>query len=226
MNKTFFTLCLCAFFFLVFGCTTPKYVVPTHSFSDLNIGIYPNYSYFDSNGTLTQYGEATTWTDALSPIVVQANASQAPSWDATYMQYFFHNDILVQQDFVFVQIQLPHSYKNGSDIECHVHWAPSSTNTGDVNFSLQYSFVPFGGTYSLPYKQISTKQAGSGVAMKSQIMSFPDINGSGMTASGVLVGKLMRESASLSDSFTGDAYVTYFDCHFEQDKLGTNNRYS
>lgn len=216
----------CLILLLLFGCTEQTYVVPPHAISDLNIGIAPNYTSFDTNGTLTQYGSATTYDDSLSPIIIQANVSQAPSWSPTYMQYFFHDDILAQQDFAYVQIQLSHKYKNGSDLECHLHWSPSSTNTGDVNFSLEYSIKPLGATYTLPYTKISAKQAGSGTAMKSQIFSFPDINGSGLGASSVLVGKLMRESASTTDTFTGDAYVTYFDCHYEQDKLGTNNRYS
>lgn len=212
---------------LLFGCTSPKtYLIAPTSVSDLNLGTPPNYTNFDSNGTLTQYGEATTFDDMLSPIIVQGNTSQAPSWDSTYMMYFFHNDILTQQDFVFVQIQFSHKYKAGSPIECHVHWSPSSTNTGDVNFSLQYAWVGLGQTYSTPYTKIWAKQAGGGTAMKSQIFSFPDINANGQGFSSTLVAKLMRESASTGDTFTGDAYVSFFDCHYEQDKLGTNNRYS
>lgn len=211
---------------LLFGCTEQTYVVAPHTLSDLNIGIPPNYTSFDSNGTLTQYGSATTYEDALSPIIVQSSTAQAPTWDATFMQYYFHNDVLASQDYVFVQIQLSHKYKIGTPIECHLHWSPSSTNTGDVNFSLEYAWVGLGQTYTAPYKKISAKQAGSGVAMQSQIFSFPDLNANGEGFSSVLVGKLMRESAHSTDTFTGNAYVSYFDCHYEQDKLGSNNHYN
>jgi hypothetical protein len=31
-----------------------------------------------------------------------------------------------------IGFEIPHTYREGSDLEVHLHWAPSSTNTGRV----------------------------------------------------------------------------------------------
>lgn len=183
---------------------------------DLNVG-----------GNLRVNGEVwfdrNYWNDVSSSIIDVATTAQAPTWDSTYMTYYFHDDVLALQDYVFVEIQLPHSYKQGSDLYCHIHWSPSSTNTGDANFSLSYTWTNLGDTQSATPTVISAKQSGSGTAHQQELMSFPVISGAGKNISSVLKAKLMRESASTSDTFTGDAYVSFFDCHYLIDSVGSRS---
>lgn len=160
--------------------------------------------------------------DIQSPIIAIASTPRAPTFDETLMSYGFHNDILALQDYVYINIQTPHAMKKGSPILCHMHWFPSSTNTGAINFSLNYTITQIGGIRSAPIYISAIKNA-TGNAKEHLLLSFPNITYSKYSDSMVLEGRLTRESASGSDTFTGLAYVDYFDCHIEKNRLGSDS---
>lgn len=161
--------------------------------------------------------------DILSPIINIASTQQAPTFDATIQSYLFHNDIITLQDYVYVNLQLPHAYKEGSDIYCHVHWLPTSANTGAINLSLDYTWTNFNETQTGTTTITATQNATGN--LKHQIIAFPTINGSRKTISSVFKGKLTRQSASASDTYTGNAALDFFDCHYLKDSLGSLTEY-
>lgn len=164
------------------------------------------------------------WDDVISPIINIASSQQAPTFEPTVQSYAFGNDVLASQDYVYVQIQLPHGYKESSEISCHLHWLPSSTNNGYVNFSMAYFYTDINETQSA-ITTISAKSQASGTALKHQLLDFPDIANANGKLSAVLKAKITRESADASDTFTGDAYVDYFDCHIQKDTIASIYEY-
>lgn len=166
----------------------------------------------------------TVYNDIVSPITNVASTPQAPTYDETVQSYYFHDDILASQDYVYVSIQLPHSYKEGTNLGCHIHWLPSSSNVGAVNFSIEYVWTNYTATQTATTK-ISALDTTTGTVLQHRILNFPVITGTGKTISSTFKAKLMRESASTQDTFTGNAYVDFFDCHYEMDTLGSASEY-
>ena len=103
----------------------------------------------------------------------------------------------------------------------HVHWAPSTTHTGNVVWELEYSAAAINGT--LPSSTtIEITDAADGTALKHQISSLPDVAGTGLTISSMIVCRLTRKGDDAADTFTGVAYALEFDFHFEIDTIGSS----
>lgn len=59
--------------------------------------------------------------------------------------------------------EIPHSYKEGTDLNFHVHWMPTTTGLGNVKRQLTYVWMNYSGIGGTP-TTISIIQAASGIA--------------------------------------------------------------
>jgi len=115
---------------------------------------------------------------------------------------------------------MPYTYKEGTDLMPHVHWSPKSTNTGDVDWILEYTIVNIGGTFGNT-TTIHMLDTADGVIDKHQISVGDAIDGSGLGISHMIVCRLYRDGGEGDDDFTGDASLLEFDLHFQIDTMGS-----
>ena len=129
-------------------------------------------------------------------------------------------------DELFFSVQLPHSYDEGTDLKPHVHWSPMTAGSGNVVWGLECSTAPLNGTF--PATSFSTVTTGAGgTQYKHQVASLsPDISGSGLGISSVLLCRLYRNGPSGSDTFAGDAALLEIDFHYQMDSIGSANETS
>ena len=121
--------------------------------------------------------------------------------------------------------QLPHSYKEGSDLEFHVHWSPSTTNTGNVVWELDYAAITIGGTLS-SVSTLTDTIAADGTAFKHQVSDIDDIvSGTGLGISTLLICRFTRLGDDGADTFTGVAFAYEVDFHFQLDMMGSRQEY-
>ena len=117
--------------------------------------------------------------------------------------------------------QLPHGYKLGTDLDAHIHWSPTTTNTGDVVWKLEYTIVAINGTFAAS-DTLTAIDAADGTTDKHQLTDLGDIDGSGLTeVSAMLVGRLTRAGTHTSDTYTGDAVLLEIDFHFQMNTIGS-----
>ena len=134
---------------------------------------------------------------------------------------------------VYFTAQLPHSYKEGSDIEAHVHWTPASSTTGSVNWALNYSWASIGGAFtaestisgntSTPLPTNSTNIGGG-----HYMTNLGTISGTTQGISSMLVCRLFRDSSGRldTDDYSDDAGLLEIDFHFERDSIGSREEYT
>ena len=123
--------------------------------------------------------------------------------------------------------QMPHAYKEGSDIRPHLHWAPDNTNTGNVVWQFEYIISNISGTFPSSAVSSEITVAADGTALKHQVDSFATIDGTGLTISHMLICRLTRMSGSdANDTFTGNACFLEFDFHYQKDTMGSRNELS
>jgi hypothetical protein len=120
-------------------------------------------------------------------------------------------------------IQLPHSYKLGTNLLPHTHWSPFTTSTGSISWRLDYTLQSMGGVYSAGSTIYTTGCSGFGVANKHQFCSLPTISGSGIDLSAIMIYRICRDGAGVggSDTLTGTAALLAFDVHVQKDTPGS-----
>ncbi len=123
-------------------------------------------------------------------------------------------------DIVYGSFEIPHTYKEGTDLEVHLHWSPSTTNTGRCDWVMKYTFANMAGTFGSE-ETITFQQAGSGTANKHQYVSG-NVKISGTTKSiGIGATVAFALSRPTGDAFTGDAFLHSVGVHYEIDTMGS-----
>lgn len=94
------------------------------AFGPSTFGTPPNYSEFESDGTLVAYGNATTWRDELGPLL--ASRLESPGSDIvqnlTEGTITFKDSVTYPDDYVIYTLQVNHDWLVQSAVEFHVHW--------------------------------------------------------------------------------------------------------
>lgn len=112
------------------------------------------------------------------------------------------------------QIMLPSKFLKGSKVIPFVRWTPSSTNTGDCYWRLQYSFTEDGTAFPSATTD-NIQPAAGGTALAPQSSSFTTItsphSGAGnFKAGNIFAFTLSRIGGDAADTFTGTAYLNSF----------------
>ncbi len=116
--------------------------------------------------------------------------------------------------------QLPHSYKEGTDIYPHVHWCPTTNNAGNVIWRLDYYWLNMGDLIPVLVQVDTGAVAASGTAWQHQVSEFPVIAGVGKRISSMLMCRIWRDPTG-ADTYPDDAGLLEVDFHFEQDSVGS-----
>jgi len=174
----------------------------------------------------------TFWEDLRFPSVsIKIGATKAPGFaqfkddgsGSTGVYTYYYDDSSEEQQFLIAQ--LPHAYKEGTDIEPHVHWAPSDANSGNVVWGLEYTWQNIDGTFGNT-TAITVTDAADGTADKHQIADFATITGTSKTLSSILVCRIYRDATNASDTYASDAALLEVDIHYEIDAPGSDSEYT
>lgn len=120
-------------------------------------------------------------------------------------------------------LQLPHGYKEGSNIKPHIHWAKTTSAVGGVSWKLEYKWLNNGdtaGAYSSPI-EATEATAHDDTAEKTAIYTFGEIDGTGKGLSSIFVAKIYRDHDDADDTYGADARLYEFDIHYQIDERGS-----
>jgi len=165
------------------------------------------------------------WDDMRVPVnSVKIPGSNNPG-DASFkgglILAFSDQAVLGNEEYVYFTAQLPHTYKEGEDIESHVHWVGEDATIGDVYWRLTYSWANIGDAFPAE-STIYVADTNSAIADTHNKVYFESISGTGKKISSMLVCSLSRHSSNILDTFGGkDAYLLEIDFHFPVNTLGS-----
>lgn len=183
-------------------------------------------------GRLT--GTATTWEDLRIPgFSVKLTGSSPPDLMTNFGPssnidyYAFDGATTLEQ--VYISLQMPHAWKEGSTIYPHVHISPTSTNGSDttprvVRFTLEYVWASVNGTYgNSALLDMDTAAFVPNTSLWKHIMCVngTGIAGTGQTISSILMCRLYRDPGATADTYPQDVALLSFDLHYEVDALGS-----
>lgn len=191
----------------------------------------------ESDGTIKSEGTATVWDDLMvSPDV--ATKGGTPPVLTTYfgtMKLWAYQDAAA--DEVFFAIQIPHGWKEGTNMIPHVHWTTNTATAPDnssnrVEWKLDYTIQKVGSVFTASLTTLSSNTItvpSTGWAQYGHnLTSLGTITGSGLEISSVLLCRLYRNAAlaNTNDTFAGDAFLLSFDIHYQKDMNGSRNEYT
>jgi len=185
-----------------------------------------NYVSIDANGQLLLNGTAVSEDDLTIPVTsTKLGGSKEPVFtkfkdngagSQGVFSYVFPD---ATESELYLVAQLPHTYKPGTAVEPHIHWTPTTTNTGSVLWGIECTWQSAGGTYG--NTSVTTQaDAGDGVAYKHQMAPLPDIDGTGQSESSMLICRVFRDGANAADTYTGGAAMLEIDFHYQVEKFG------
>ena len=116
------------------------------------------------------------------------------------------------------EAQISHRYKEGTDIQPHIHWSPTSAAAGTVSWGLEYTVatptVQFPTTSTLSVAAVS-----GGTARLHQVDGLGTISMAGNKISTMIVGRVYRNAPA--DTYPDLAVLHEIDFHFQVDTPGS-----
>jgi hypothetical protein len=128
---------------------------------------------------------------------------------------------------VFFTAQIPHGYKEGTDLHAHVHFVPATNiaNGDTVIWGLEYTWQNVSGDFSDTSTTTGTYTGTDEDVVDKHIkLDMGDITGTGKKISSMLVCRLYRDGAT--DTSTAHMFLLEFDFHFQINSLGSENESS
>ena len=185
-----------------------------------------NTTVYDSQGRIQAKSDSSLmWNEiVVRPSSVRVNPVNTKpdyiTWLFPAQSYSF--DAAAAESLYFA-VEIPHSHKIGTGIEAHIHWAPSTTDTGNCAWKIAWMVQDINDTFAFTAGDtLSVRQAGVGTAYDHQLANLGTISMAGVSnVSAVMTGVLFRDAALASDTFTGEAIFLDLGFHFQMDSLGS-----
>ena len=115
--------------------------------------------------------------------------------------------------------QMPHSWLQESEVEAHVHWAPTDDSAGNVRWVFEYTWANIGSTFPALATFGGTSAAAS---QNAHIYAdLGELNSSGKTVSSMMMCRLIRDVAASGDTYAADAALLEVDFHYRLDGFGS-----
>lgn len=184
-----------------------------------------------ANGTTLQYStDSNSWVNSpgnwsslnISALVMFKEGTSDPSYSSvtsglgTYL--FSHGST---QELFFNCI-LPHNYNESTDITPLIHYIPTSANSGNVVWGIEYSWSNPGEVFPTPSVSTVITPTNS-TAFEHIAADFTPLSGSGKLISSILSCKVYRYGTSVSDTYADDAGLLFVDFKFQQSGTGSND---
>lgn len=187
--------------------------INVHSNGDVNVEC-------DNNGTLVLTNPV--YEDVRVGISnVRVPAANAPTWTAYKGGQVLAFSPTADQ-IIYFEVQLPHGYVEGEDIEAHIHDVYPDANAGNVNWNFTYSVAAIGSTFPAE-TTVDTTLAASGVADQHTLQDISDpIDGTNMGISTCILCSLEREGTdAINDTYANSVYLVSIDFHVPINTLGS-----
>lgn len=173
-----------------------------------------------SNGSISGGTEGSQW-DWIGGHVGNTSAGSR----GVILKYF-SPDVVNE---LYFDVQLPHRWKQGSDIEAHLHFVPNADGLAshDVRWGLEYTWASIGdvfGNTTTIYGNIN-HLAETLVKDKHYITELGEISATGKTFSSMLCCRIFRDVENVGDTFEDFAGLLEIDFHYQIDSLGSNEEY-
>ena len=131
---------------------------------------------------------------------------------------------------VFATTQMPHEYKEGSDLMFHIHWTPKDRGVAEgsvkVGWKVDYSISNIDGTFGAS-ATADFSDTCSGTDHKHELTDSVLVSGTGLTVSHIVMLRIYRSDTGADDTWVGTTAaqspaLLEFDIHYLKNSIGSD----
>jgi hypothetical protein len=206
--------------------TTPHTWTATQKF-----GSETSYSYFESDGTLVAYGNATTWDDIR---ILPGSFDRPGISDPAMVPYVFSGTTTYlwefgKDDIASFTLQMPHGHA-GTSIYAHVHWTPGNRGNEEsgatVGWKVDWTWADKNGAFGA-MQTADLQDVCDGTDHKHQIS--PEViigSGAGKGLSSMILCNIKRTDTGTDDAWASASsgelpFLLEIDFHYEINTFGS-----
>lgn len=120
--------------------------------------------------------------------------------------------------------QLPHGYKEGSDLDFHLHWTIPVSGAGggaeNVKWDFTYSWANIDGSFPAATSATVTVDVQSVTVDDHMLTDVVNISGTGKKISSILICSLTRD-VGVANDYANSAYFVEADFHYKINTVGS-----
>jgi len=146
---------------------------------------------------------------------------------ATFKVYKFDKN-----DQAFATTQMPHMYKEGTDLQFHIHWTPCDRGNEEsgslVGWKVDYSIGDVGETFPVSATADLSDDC-TGTDDYHEVTSSVTVSGTNLKVSHIVMLRIYRSDTGADDTWTGTmtqapAFLE-FDIHYRKDTMGSRQEF-
>jgi hypothetical protein len=194
-------------------------------FGDVESG---DYSEFEADGTLSAYGEATTYNDVqFSVSTARVPAANAPTWanmTTNLSAYTF-----AVNDYIDLESnEISHGYKPGGIVTIHIHLVTNGLDATDrtVKYQVAYAMTNKDGIVSETVASAQYVIPADTPDRTYLYMPITTVNSTGLTFGANIAMQLKRVVEDTGTAPSSDPFVTMVGVHIEMARIGSRNETS
>ena len=176
------------------------------------------------------------WEDAVVPMAALRLGGANPAGEIAYRGGIAAEFVDTSDNYVYMTIQLPHSYKEGTDIELHLHW---TTNGNGAAGGAGTENIGWIATSSASSPTLDGSEFWPAQTTHAEVIvdvnaftqhdhwatDIATISGTGMKASECIIISFHRNTGVANNSSL-HAIVVSADAHFQKDTIGSRTEYA
>jgi len=174
----------------------------------------------EADGTAKFNGDATVYKDLIMPATNLRTGTTPPTFAAFLNGVYGLRFDAGAADELHGAVELQHDYKEGSDLVVHVHWSPTTTNTGNIVWGFEYTVANPASTFPATTNTTGTPTAAPGVVSRHVLQNVLTISGVGLKIGAIVAFRIYRQNGG-TDTFTGNAFLHSVGIHYECDTIGS-----
>ena len=190
----------------------------------VRIGSTSSYTEFESDGTVKFYGGATVWQDIDFPIIIRTTGANIPSL-ATLKGNITAPQWAVNDFNVCEGQEMVHQWKEGSEVQWHVHVVTGGTDTADryIRFEVEWTWAGFNA--ALPTTTVTTsadlKIPANTADRTHLIFEVAKVTFAGTIGSHVWAR--LKRVAAVGTAPTANPFCSMLQMHIECDTVGSRS---
>ena len=194
-------------------------------FLDIPIGI--RALEFHATGENPFIAEDPVWDDLRFPASSVRVGSAQPASEQAYRGGIVLSFASNADNSIYFIAQMPHRWKEHSDIELHLHWTIPVSGAGggaeNVKWDLTYSMSNIEGSFPVESTATVTRDVQNDTANDHLYTEIVEIDMDGMTFSNCIIFSVTRD-VSVANDYASAAYLVEADIHYMVDSLGSKQK--